>query len=84
MKKIDSLDSITKTQFQVENVRKSLSAYSFAMSSFSALGIFKHLFSSLELATNCDAYSREGENFDTEVSIIAGIKTADIKNQKWG
>jgi hypothetical protein len=59
IKEIDSFDNITKTpKFQVEDIRKSLSDYSSAMSSFAAIRIFKHLFSSLELATNCDGCDR--------------------------
>ena len=78
MKKLDQLENL-KSNLQVGDLKKSLNEYSAAMSSFDRLGIFKHLYSSMELATNCDGYDRSGIELDAEVNRISGIPTTDVE-----
>jgi hypothetical protein len=81
IKKVDSLDNLRgRAKFQVPDIGKSLTEYSAAMSIFDRGGIFKHLFSSLELATNCDGNDRIGQSLDAEVSKIAAISTTEVED----
>ena len=81
VKKIDSLDNLSGTvKFQIQDIRKSLTDYFVAMSIFDRGGIFKHLFRSLELSTNCDGRDRIGQSLDNEVSKVAAISRADVKD----
>ncbi len=79
MKKLDQLEN-TKSRLQVGDLKKSLNEYSAAMSSFDRLGIFKHLYSSMELATNCDGHDRSGVGLDTEINKISGIPITDVED----
>jgi hypothetical protein len=61
IKKIHSLDDLHwPERFQINDIRKSLYEYTNAMSGFDRSGIFKHLFTSLELATNSDGDEKNG------------------------
>jgi len=63
---------------QLVNLGKSLSEYESAMLSFDRLIIFKHLFNSLELATNWDGTDRKGSCLDTEVANVTGIQMSEV------
>jgi len=80
LKKLDRLNGTNKTNLQARNIKKSLDEYSAGMSSFDRIGIFKHLYSSMELATNCDGNDRTGSRLDNEVNKIAGTPNSAIQN----
>lgn len=81
LKKIDSLDVLLgPTKFQILDIRKSLSSYSTAMSIFDLQGIFKNLFNSLELSTNCDGQDRKSNSLDKEAGKIAAISPSKVKD----
>ncbi len=48
--------------------------------SFIKLDVFKYLFSSLELATNCDGQDRMGSESDNEINRISGTELSEITN----
>jgi hypothetical protein len=66
------------SRIQLVSLAKSLSEYESAMSFFDIVMIFKHLFDSLELATNWDGIDRKGCSLDTEAAIITGIEKSEI------
>jgi hypothetical protein len=66
---------------KINNLRKSLTEYENGMKVFDRLMIFKHLFNSLELATNWDGSDRKSLPFDTEVATITGLPTLEVN--KW-
>jgi hypothetical protein len=74
--------SITKLQnntpMELVNLKKSFNEYRNAMSVFDRLMIFKHLFNSLEFATNSDGMDRTGPNLDNEVAKITNLQTSDV------
>jgi hypothetical protein len=39
---------------------------------------FKHIFNALELATNVNGKSREGDEFDNEVNELSGVSTETV------
>lgn len=81
LQKINELENPKlTTNFQIQDLNKSLEEYSAAMSSFDRVGIFKHLFSSLELATNCDGNDRKAAVVDKEVNKITGISDSEVKD----
>jgi hypothetical protein len=81
IKKIHSLDDLHRpVRFQINDIRKCLSEYTNAMSSFDRTGIFKHLFTSLELATNSDGDEKIGLGLDNKVARLAAISASCVKN----
>ena len=81
LQKINELENPNlTTSLQVQDLKKSLEEYSAAMSSFDRVGIFKHLFSTLELATNCDGNDRSGDSLDGEVNNITGTSDSEVKD----
>jgi hypothetical protein len=80
LKKFDRLEGTNKTNLQVGDIKKSLDEYSAGMSSFDRIGIFKHLYSSMELATNCDGNDRTGSRLDNEVNKIVGTPSLTVQN----
>lgn len=80
LKKLDRLES-PKTHLQVSDIKKAVMEYSAGMSSFDRIGIFKHLYSSMELATNCDGIDRTGSNLDNAVNNI--VETPSSKVEEW-
>ena len=87
-KVLDILQKIRKIRkgnsqsiLNVHNFSKSLREYDLATKSTERLSVFKHLFSSLELAVNCDnARDRTGSKLDNEVVSITGISRDKIKD----
>lgn len=63
---------------KVNNLTKSLVEYESAMAVFDRLMIFKHLFNSLELATNYDGCNRYGQSLDTEVATVTGSQVSEV------
>lgn len=83
LSKIQNLKSgNTITNLQTTDLKKSLEEFSAGMSSFKRLGIFKHLFSSLELSTNCDGTDRKSSDLDNEVVRITNIDYAKIEDYR--
>jgi hypothetical protein len=72
-------ESVVKTKLQTPDLLKALKEYSSAMSSHDRLTIFKHLFSSIELATNCDGQDRKNSKLDQEINRISGVDVAKIE-----
>ncbi len=59
LKKIRKInDGTANSNLKIQDLQKSLRDYYSGTTSFDRLSIFKHLFSSLELATNCDGQDR--------------------------
>lgn len=81
LSKINKLRNGTVTpSISLVDLDKALTAYANAtMESFERLGIFKHLYSSLELAVNCDGKSREGYDLDNEVNRLTTTPTSDVE-----
>jgi len=75
---IDTVSGDTK--IKLSNLKKSLNEYKNAMSVFDRLMIFKHLFNSLELATNWDGVDRKGSDLDNEVVKISMLQTSEMCN----
>jgi hypothetical protein len=72
--------NMANSSLNVNNFQKSLNEYDAAMEGIERLSVFKHLFSSLELATNCDnAQDRTGHSLDSEVVRISGINVTDME-----
>ena len=69
-----------QTTLKVSNVQKSLNDYQSGMSSFERLGIFKHLFSSLEVSTNCDGNDRNDQALVQEAAQISGVDKSKIED----
>ena len=67
-----------QTTLKVNDLQKSLNEYQSAMFSFEGLGIFKHLFSSLGISTNCDGNDRIGQALVQESALISGIDLSKI------
>lgn len=79
--KINTLEGLSvSNSLNVLDLKKSLMAYASAMSSTDRLGIFKHHYSSIELATNCDGVDRVGRASDSEVNRITGTSTLSIQD----
>jgi len=76
--KVNRYNLSAHSKIQLVNLAKSLSEYESAMSFFDRLMIFKHLFNSLELATNWDGIDRKGCSLDIEVAKITGTKTLEV------
>lgn len=70
----------TQTSLKTTDLQKALCEYDVGMTSFEGLGIFKHLFSSLELSTNCDGIDRNGSNLDAEANRITGVDIVKIED----
>ncbi|MGB6680475.1 MAG: hypothetical protein WBF08_03995 [Candidatus Bathyarchaeia archaeon] len=62
------------------SLSKALSEFEIAMTVFSRLMVFKHLFNSLELSINWDGIPREGDALDREVVKVSGIEKETIVN----
>lgn len=85
---LEILDKIRKmrsgnaqSSLNVHNFQKSLNEYDGAMEGIERLSVFKHLFSALELATNCDNMpDRSGTTLDNEVIGITGIGRNEIED----
>lgn len=60
-------------------LHKALPEFESAMTDFSALMIFKHLFNSLALATNADGNDREFIILDKEIHRISGVPEYEAK-----
>ena len=74
-------DGTAQSSLKLNDFQKSLNEYDVAMESIELLGIFKHLFSSLELSTNCDDHDdRNGQKLDAEINRITGIDLSTIKD----
>lgn len=72
-----------QSTLNVNNFQKSLNEYDAAIEGIERLSVFKHLFSSLELATNCDnAPDRTGPSLDNEVISITGVARSDIEDYR--
>lgn len=76
---------ITKLQnnaiMKLVNLKKSFNEYRNAMEVVSdRLIIFKHLFNSLELATNFDGKDRKGLDLDNEVLRIANLQASEVRD----
>ena len=69
-----------QSTLNIIDMQKSLDQYQFAMNSFDKVGIFMHLFASLELSTNCDGKKRCAQELDQEVARISGIDDSVINN----
>lgn len=82
LKQINRLNVEESTEnIKKHNLRKSLMEYEEAMKIFDRLMIFKHLFNSLELATNWDGCDRKGLTFDEEVESVIGYQASEVR--KW-
>ncbi len=68
----------TDHKMELVNLVKSLGEFENAMSVFDRLAIFKHLFNSLELATNWDGKDRRGKTFDVEAANLSSVPESDI------
>lgn len=84
---IDVLQKIRKisvgnanTNLKIQDLQKALREYYSGTTSFDRLGIFKHLFSSLELATNCDGEDRSSSELDNEINRISGTELSKIED----
>lgn len=78
---IMKLDSLKSSQFlKIQDLKKALEEYKIAVSNFNRIGIFKHLFNSIELATNCDGKDRSGTALDSQVSSLSGISINTAKD----
>ncbi len=73
-------DGTANSNLKIQDLQKSLRDYNSGTTSFDRLSIFKHLFSSLELATNCDGTDRSGQDLDDEISRISGTSSSDIED----
>ena len=69
-----------KFNLNIQDLQKALREYYFGTTSFERLGIFKHLFSSVELATNCDGNDRSGFDLDDEINKICNVELAKIED----
>ena len=80
LSKIKKMKLLTvNSSINIHNFQKSLKEYTSAMNGVDQISVFKHLFTSLELAANCDnGPDRTGDSFDLHVSDITGIPTSDI------
>ena len=71
--------STVNSLINLHNFQKSLNEYINAMDGVEKISVFKHLFSSLEFAANCDnGPDRSGVSLDSYVSNITGISASDI------
>jgi len=74
-------DGTAQSSLKLNDFQKSLNEYDAAMESIERLGVFKHLFSSLELSTNCDDHDdRNGQGLDIEINRITGIDQSKIED----
>jgi len=64
-------------RLKLANLKKSFNEYRSAMSFFDSLMIFKHLFNSLELATNSDGVDRKDSSLDIEVAKITNLQASE-------
>ena len=81
LKKIRKInDGTANSNLKIQDLQKSLRDYYSGTTSFDRLSIFKHLFSSLELATNCDGQDRAGSDLDNEISRISGSPVSEIED----
>ena len=79
LRKINILDDeINDSDLQIQNLQKSLDCYYSATTSLDRLSIFKQLFCSFELATNCDGQHRCGDQFDQKAASISGTEQSTI------
>jgi len=72
----------THSSLKINDFQKSLNEYDAAMESIERLGVFKHLFSALELSTNCDNHDRSGPELDAKISEITGISQSIIEDYR--
>lgn len=79
LRKIANLESNSSCTIKIQDLKKSLDEYKNAMGNFNRLGIFKSLFSALELATNCDNHDRKGIELDAEIFSSTSHPLNDIK-----
>ena len=84
---IDNLNKIQtvfaddiNSHLKIQDLQKSLREYYSGTTSFEKLGIFKHLYSSLELSTNCDGLDRTGVDLDNEINKISNIDLSKIQD----
>lgn len=81
LNKISKLEILTVSKnLNIVDLKKSLMVYADAMSSNERVGIFKNLYSSIEIATNCDGVDRAGRALDSEVNRITGTPTLSMQD----
>lgn len=68
------------SSLHIQDLQKALSEYYSGTTSFERLSIFKHLFSSVELATNCDGYDRKSSSLDREINRISSVELSKIED----
>lgn len=68
------------SNLNIQDLQKALREYNSGTTNFERLGIFKHLFSSVELATNCDGNDRRSSQLDNEINRISGIELSKIED----
>jgi hypothetical protein len=65
---------------KLTDLSKALHNYEIAMSVFDALTIFRHLYTSLELATNSDGTDRHNQSLDAEIACLTQIPEKDAED----
>ena len=84
LRKINTLDDkVNDSNLKIQNLQKSLDYYYLGTTSLDRLSIFKELFCSFELATNCDGQNRSGYQFDQKAASISGTEQSiicDLRN----
>jgi hypothetical protein len=79
LRKIINIETGTVTSnLNIQDLQKALREYYSGTTSFERLGIFKHLFSSIELSTNCDGNDRKNSTLDNEINKISNVELMKI------
>lgn len=75
---IQNID-LVKSNLKLNDLKKSLSVYRTAVSSFDRLTIFRNFFNTMELACNCDGEDRNSSELSKEIALITNEKKLDIE-----
>lgn len=81
LRAIQHIDS-SKSELNLNDLKKSLGTYQIAISGLDRLAIFKNLFNALELACNCDGEDRNVDKLAKMISSIMHEKESNV--EAWG
>jgi hypothetical protein len=72
-------DSHNNTTVELSNISKALREYESAISAYTRITKFKHLFNALELVANKDGKKRESDVFDLHVANLSSVQQTDVE-----
>lgn len=78
LKRIQNLPNTHISNLITHELQKSLNEFYLATTNFERVSIFKHLYTSIELAVNSDGKNRRGPKLDEEINKLSGLTLTQI------